>query len=118
MYRVAGGNVNPPVKLIVNGPPSFLFLRPFQRSTTERQMSNIVFDTYVEITDPDIRVDHQESDRRVVARIGPPRSNNPTTNLTLFFKDPESVIAFAEALKVGGMRLKVQCERSPHLPRG
>jgi hypothetical protein len=88
------------------------------RSVKEQQMSDIVFDTYVEMTNPTIRVDHQESDRRVVARIGPPRSNVPTTNLTLFFKDPDSVITFAEALRTEGIRFKVQCERSSQLSGG
>ncbi len=71
----------------------------------------LTFDVYAEISDPPCRVMHEAYESRVSVVVGEPLSESTPDNLlTLFFTNPETVLAWGRELTSAGMRLAAQLE--------
>lgn len=73
----------------------------------------LVFDVYVQITDPPWKVVHEAVDSRVSVVIGgPPSEPPPRSLLQLWFKDPEEAVQLGRDLITESMKLAAQLQAS------
>ena len=72
-------------------------------------IERLTFDVYAEIADPPFRVEYEAYESRVSVMVGEPQSEvTPVSLLTLWFTDPETVLAWGRDLTSAGMRLAAQ----------